>query len=207
VSDELESISQTADLENGYTEDEIKEIDALFVQDPEFDVIKDESTASETSNQDNQDPPKEVTTEDIGKMKKDELVALVTDLQKQLKDSQDKLKTEIESRDSKITSLEESVKNNQAVITQREDEVNKYVDKNAILEQKLKNAVIQNIIDLKMTDNILKNWMKHPPKINGYYKRINGIRNNYQKFRRLIPFILNVLEIKSKKDIEIWLQT
>lgn len=148
ASDQVEDL--TVDIGAEYTVEESAAIDQFFAENPDFDEIQDETPAKVEEKK--PDQPTE-TQDDVSKMKKDELVDLVTKLQTSLKTLKDEKETIVTDNVKKITELETEVKKLGSVITNNEDEINKLIDKNTIIEQKVRNCVISNIIDLKMTDN------------------------------------------------------
>jgi len=141
ISDEsaaiVDSIDSSLGLNDGWTEEETKAIDDLFTAMPDFDVIP-ESNVKQTDAQEQ--------TQDVDKMKKDELLDAFKKLQEDSKNS-------LEAKDSKIKQLNDKVSELQTILLEREDEVNRYLDKTVDLEKRLKDSIIENIIDLKMSDN------------------------------------------------------
>jgi len=110
----------------------------LFSEDPNFDDLPEKDAVIETD--------KSVENQDVDKLKKDELL----DAYKKL---QEESKRAIEARDSKISTLEAKVTELETILIEREDEVNRYLDQTAKLEQKVRFSIIENIIDLKKPDN------------------------------------------------------
>lgn len=133
----IDSIDPALGLNDTWTEDEVKAIEQLFINDPKFDELPEENADSTETQDDNQS---------ADKMKKDELVVAYKKLQEDSKRA-------IEARDSKISKLETKVSELETILIEREDEVNNYLDQTAGLEQRLRDSIINNIIDLKKPDN------------------------------------------------------
>lgn len=125
-------------IHDEFTAEEQKEVDEFFKENPEFDNLPEKP-------KDNSQEDKATADAEPEKMKKEELVIAFKALV-------DKNKTDLESRDTKIKSLENQVNELSTILTSREDEVNKYIDQMASLEKNLRDAVINNIIDLKKSD-------------------------------------------------------
>jgi hypothetical protein len=138
--DYINSIDSSLGLNDAWTDEEMKAIDALFSENPNFDDLPEEKA------NDNVQEQSPVENQDADKMKKDELI----DAYKKL---QEESKRAIEARDSKISKLEDKVTELETILIEREDEVNRYLDQVAGLEQKVRESIINNIIDLKKTDN------------------------------------------------------
>ena len=134
----INSLDPLFGINDEWTQDEHDAIKALFDETPDFDVIPEtkEEPKDEEENKDEVEPEK---------MKKDELVTAYKKLQE---DS----KAENEAKDKKIQELESKVSEQATLLTEREDEVNKYIDQAASLEKKLRDSIINNIIDLKKSD-------------------------------------------------------
>lgn len=147
-------------LEDEFTPEEITEIDAWFKENPDSDlpdVAPNTDTAAKTEQTDSNDTTVE---KDLSKLKKDELLEELNKTQKQLKDTVDGHVKALELRDKTIEELTGKVKNTETLINEKEDELNKYVDKLCVLEKKYRNAIISNIIDLKLTDNNIEERTK-----------------------------------------------
>lgn len=124
-------------INDGFTEEEQTELADFFKANPDIDTMTTkEETTQETEDEVHSEPDK---------MKKDELLAAYKALV-------DRHKTDIESRDNKIETLDKKVADLGTVLTERENEVNRYIDQAASFEKKLRDSVIANIIDLKMSD-------------------------------------------------------
>lgn len=150
--DELEANPDllTARLDDDWTEEEISSVEDFFKENPDADLPgANEEETQEDETQENE----EEETPDISKLKVADLRSLVGKLQKQIEDNDTSHKEAISVRDKKIETLEKKVQDSETLILQRDDEINKYLDENAVLDRKLRDSIISNIIDLKMTDN------------------------------------------------------
>lgn len=148
--DELEQTPDilTARMTDAFSEEEIKQINEFFKENPDADLPEVEDNADGT-----QTESTEGTTIDIEKMKKEELRDYALKLQKELEDQQEANKIAIEVRDEKIARLEKELQDAETLTLQKDDEIYKYLDENALLDKKYRDCVISNIIDLKVTDN------------------------------------------------------
>lgn len=137
-------------MEDDFTPEEVAELDTWFQENPDSDLPEVETEDSADDAEKQEDSAEE---KDIAKMKKDELVEEVKRLQKELEDSKEESKKAIDVRDAKITELEDKVRNAETIAYEKEDALNKYVDKTCVLEKKYRDSIISNIIDLKTADN------------------------------------------------------
>lgn len=150
--DELEQTPNllTVRMNDNFSDDEIKEIEDYFNENPDADLPTDDGTPEKTI----EDNAQEDTTEtDIEKMKKDELKELAANLQKKLDDQEESHKKAIDVRDGKIKRLQKELTDYETLMLQKDDEIYRYLDENALLDKKFRDSVISNIIDLKVTDN------------------------------------------------------
>lgn len=139
-------------IDDDFSADEIAELDSWFADNVNSDLPKIENTdetetpaASKT-----EDAPQE---KEVSKMKRAELIDEVSRVTKLNEDSKEESDNAINVRDSKILELEDKVKSAETITYEKEDTLNKYVDKVCILEKKYRDSIISNIIDLKMADN------------------------------------------------------
>lgn len=135
----LNSIDPTFGMDEAWTEEEIKSIDELFAQEPNFDAIEEETSTEETQEDETQE-------QDPAKMKKDELVDAFSALKKAHDEA-------VSTKDATIETLRNRNSELETILTDREDEVAKFLDSNAALEKNYRDAVVANIIDLKKPDN------------------------------------------------------
>lgn len=142
-------------MEDDFTEDEIKEIDTWFKENPDSDLPQVESADTNSKDTDNKDSVNE-EDKDVSKMKNAELKEEVLKLRKELEDSKEESKKAIDLRDSKIKELETKVQNAETIAYEKEDTLNKYIDKMCAIEKKYRDSIISNIIDLKLTDNTIE---------------------------------------------------
>lgn len=151
--DELEQTPDilTARMTDSFSDEEITTIDDFFKENPDADLPALEDDAK--SQEDAQEDSTEETTTDIKKMKVGELRDLVEKLQKDIDDQKAANAEAIEVRDSKITRLEKDLQDAETLTLQKDDEIYKYLDENALLDKKFRDSIISNIIDLKVTDN------------------------------------------------------
>lgn len=151
--DELEQTPDilTARIADDFSDEEIKEIEDFFKENPDADLPEVEGATEEGSEGTQEDDTEE--TPDVKKMKVNELRDYVEKLQTSITDQEDEHKKAIEVRDEKIKRLEKELQDAETLVLQKDDEIYKYLDENALLDKKFRDAVISNIIDLKVTDN------------------------------------------------------
>jgi len=138
-------------MEDDFTAEEITELDSWFKDNPDSDLPEVENADTKSKAESNKDSkPEERKIED---MDTNELTAEVERLRKELEDAKEESNKAIELRDNKIQELEDKVKRAETIAYEKEDELNKYVDKVCVFEKKYKDSVISNVIDLKMADN------------------------------------------------------
>jgi len=136
-------------MDDEFTTEETNELNAWFKDNLDSDLPEVENTDSAL-----EEPTKTANEEkDIKKMKRDELIDEVQRLQKQLDEVKETADRDVSARDTKIKELEDKVQTVETITYEKEDALNKYVDKACVLEKKYQDSIISNIIDLKMTDN------------------------------------------------------
>lgn len=144
-----EEISDDKGIDETWLQDDIQSVTDLFKDNPSFDEI--ESTTSIV------DAVATATTEivetDPSAMKKPELLECIKKLQDELATAKKTFESDSAAKDTIVAVLENIVQKITSHNLELEDEVNKYTDKVAILNTKYKKAIINNIIDLKTTDN------------------------------------------------------
>lgn len=134
----------THGIDDEWTTEQKTELEDFFKANPDTDL------PAENTNQDkNLDTP-DLKIED---MKKPQLIELAQKLQKDIEDAKVINSEAISARDNKITDLTKKLEDANTIALQKEEEINKFLDQHAILSKKLKDSLISNIIDLKMTDN------------------------------------------------------
>lgn len=135
-------------IDDEWTTEQKAELEAFFKENPDADL------PDTTDTTDNKDAAKTVPeTTKIEDMKKPELVTLATTLQKEIEDSKKVNSEALAARDAKIADLTKKLEDATTLALQKEEEINKFLDQNAVLNKKLRDSVVSNIIDLKMTDN------------------------------------------------------
>lgn len=146
VSDDFDILFR---IDDAFSPEEITELDSWFKENPNSDLpeIKTEDSAKKQTDVPNEED------KDISKMKRAELIDEVTRLQIVLEDANAESSKAIEMRDTKITKLEDKVQSAETITYEKEDTLNKYVDKTCVLEKKYRDSIISNIIDLKRADN------------------------------------------------------
>ena len=142
-------------IDDEWTPEQLVEFETFFKDNPDGDLPNTEDT---TDQADNTQELNQVA--DIQKMKIGELRDYIVKLQKDIEDNLTSQKEAIELRDKKIVDLEKKITDSELIATQREDELNKYLDKNAILTKKFRDALISNILDLKLADNNSEDRLK-----------------------------------------------
>jgi len=128
--------------EDTFTEEEISKINDWFKNNPDSDLPK----LEDETNSNNETEVKDSIVEP-SKMKKEELLEAFL----KLKDEFSKVTDE---KDQIIKDLEDKFTKNETILNDRTDQVQKYLDDIAIIETKYRSALVGNIIDLKMADNI-----------------------------------------------------
>lgn len=124
-------------ISDNFSEEEITSIKDWFEKNPDTDLPESEEQQKPVENKDNVQTEKE-----ISRMEKDELLAKYNSL----KDEKEKREKELSDE---IQSLKVQIAEKDTILTQREDEINKLVDESTVLDKKLKDSIISNIIDLK----------------------------------------------------------
>jgi len=137
-------------IDDEWSPEQLVELETFFKDNPDADLPSTEDTEDQTNTQ---TPNLETTTLDIQKLKVGELRDLVIKLQKDIETLISISKETIENRDKKIIELDKKITDSDTITTQREEEINKYLDENAILSKKFRDSVISNILDLKVADN------------------------------------------------------
>lgn len=152
TSDQLEACPDilTVRMTDEFSEEESQKITDFFKESPDADLPK---IDTEDSTEDIADDTSEENHKEIEKMKKEELRDLVSKLQKDLEDAKISHKEALQVRDERISKLEKSIEDKKTLLVQKDNEIDKYVDENALLDKKFRDSVISNIVDLKMTDN------------------------------------------------------
>lgn len=152
LSDEL-NVDETIGIDGSYSEDEVKAIVDWFTSDSKIDLIDgDEEDKEPISKQEK--PLENSDNKNIANLEKNELVDLVNTLNSKIKTIEDENKVTITNKDQQIGTLNSKIVELKDQVKSLEDEVNRYLDKVAILNKNVKDQIIENIIDLKMTDNI-----------------------------------------------------
>lgn len=150
TNDELEKTPDllTARINDEFTEEEVTAIQDYFKSNPDSDLpeIKDDSNDSNDSNT--------VNIEDsIDSLDSNQLKEKIGTLTEELRLEKESNTNAIQARDSKIARLEKEVKDSKTLILQKDEEIFRYIDDNALLTKKYRDSLISNIIDLKVTDN------------------------------------------------------
>jgi hypothetical protein len=136
-------------IDDDWTPEQRVELETFFKENPDADL----PDANDTDQMDQNKTTTDQATPDIDKMKKEELRDLVIKLQKDLEDIKKANADAISANTKKIEELNKAISDAATISTQKEEEINRYLDEHAILTKKLRDAVIGNIVDLKMTDN------------------------------------------------------
>lgn len=135
-------------IDDEWTVEQRAELEAFFKENPAAD-LPDATETTETADT----TTTEVAAPKIEDMKKPELITLATTLQKEIEDSKKSNSEALSVRDAKIADLTKKLEDAATLALQKEEEINKFLDENAILSTKLRDSVVSNIVDLKMTDN------------------------------------------------------
>jgi hypothetical protein len=133
----INSLDPLFGIHDDFTSEEHKELEDFFKANPDVDVVPEKESKDSVATQQ--------TETDPDKMKKEELVIA-------LKALMDKSTADNTAKDAKIADLEKQLSDSSTILTEREDEVNRYIDQAASLEKKLRDSIINNIIDLKTDD-------------------------------------------------------
>lgn len=137
VSDELETLDPAFRLDDEFTAEEIEAMNKFFEANPKVDELEDEIP---------DEPENTPEVKDVNSMKKNELV----DHYNKVVEEKDEA---IKARDEKIVSLTDELQRKDTILIERENEVNKGIDDNVLLAKNYKDALVNNIVDLKMTKN------------------------------------------------------
>lgn len=150
TSDEIQADAELLfhGIDDEWTTEQRAELEAFFKENPDADLPDATDT---TENTDAAKTAPEVPK--IEDMKKPELVTLAATLQKEIEDSKKTNSEVLAARDVKIAELTKKLEDSTTLALQKEEEINKFLDENAIINKKLRDSVVSNIIDLKMTDN------------------------------------------------------
>ena len=137
-------------LDDSFTDEEVKVISDYFKENPDADLPElTDSVESEDSDEDGDDV---VVIEDFEEVKtktKKEVLVFTDSLIK-------KFESDISDKDSKITSLEDSINklnttisDNESILNSKEDEILKFLDQIAVLETSYKESLVKSVVDLK----------------------------------------------------------
>ncbi len=136
-------------VDDEWTPEQKVELETFFKDNPDADLPE----STETTEQAPEATPVATEVPKIEDMKKPELVTLANALQKEVEDLKKAAVDTVAANDTKIAELNKKIEDAALLATQKEDEINKFLDENAILNKKLRDSIVSNIIDLKMTDN------------------------------------------------------
>lgn len=148
TSDELEATPDllTARINDEFTDEEVKAVNDYFKSNPDADIPEIEDNAGVPDTTIN-------LQDDIDSLDSDQLKAKIRALTEQLKAEKESKVTAVTTRDSKIERLEKEVTDSKTLLLQKDEEIFRYLDDNALLSKKYKDSLISNVIDLKVTDN------------------------------------------------------
>lgn len=166
-------------VDDAWTDEQRVELETFFKDNPNAD-LPDETDTTETTDTNNTDGGVQIP--DLKDMKKDELLVLATKLLKDLEDLKTAHATEVKTKDDTITDLTKKLEDSTLVGQQKEEEINKFLDEHAILTKKLRDSLVSNIVDLKMTDNI--NEAERTSLVEKYSKRsVESLSDTLQDLR------------------------
>ena len=165
-------------VDDEWTPEQRTELETFFKDNPDAD-LPDSTETTETT--DSKTTP--VVETKIEDMKKPELIVLAQNLQKEVEDLKKTHTDALSVQETKVAELTKKVEDSNTLALQKEDEINKLLDENAIINKKLRDSIVSNIIDIKMTDN---NNEERTTLIEKYSKRsieslvdsLNDLRNN-----------------------------
>jgi len=121
-------------MDDDFTAEEIQAVEDLFKAEPDFDEPKEESTES---------APNTSESKDFNSMKKNELLDYLKELEEEHKDA-------LEAKDKKITELTETIKQKDTILLERDNEIQKFLDENALINVRYRDSVVNHIVDLKI---------------------------------------------------------
>jgi len=135
-------------LGDDFTEEEVAAIEELFKNEPDFDEPKTDSTSTDPQPQ----TPVVPEQKDLNALKKNELLDY-------LKEVEDEHKKALEIKDTKITELEtekntltDTVKQKDTILSERDNEIQKLLDENALISVRYRDSVVNHIVDLRVLD-------------------------------------------------------
>jgi hypothetical protein len=142
----------TYSIDNDLTDEEVETVLDFFKENPDADLPVEDQEDTET--EDNEDGDGSISLDDFEDIKtkpKKEVIAftekVLNDYEAKLKDSEGK----VESLNDEIGKLNTTISQNESILNDKEDEISKLLDDNAILEQSNKKALVDHIVDLKIS--------------------------------------------------------
>lgn len=137
-------------MNDEFSEEETKEIDTWFKDHADSDLPSEVGAEEPTKSDGNQATTSMTTTTSEDKIK--EVEDKLSETNKKLEDA---LK-EIENKDKEIAELKLQLETKDAILIEKENEINKLLDENALLVKDKKDALIDNIIDLNTLEDSKK---------------------------------------------------
>jgi len=151
-------------IDDNFTEDEVTDVAEYFLENPEADVPN-TSDAPDTQTDGNDT---QVTLEDVQ--------AKLVKLEKTLSDKDDELQKKIK----KVSDLTDALSDKDAILNSKEDEINKLLDDTFRLDNKYKQSIIDNIIDLsgksEKSETLYEKY--NARQIDSLVDTINDLRDN-----------------------------
>lgn len=135
--DEVEALPDLLIYRMGdeFVADEIAAMDEIFKTDPEFDIPKEAAPQTDTAS-----TPE---AKDLTALKKNELLDY-------FKEVEAEHKVTIASKDKSIEELTDAIKQKDAILTERDNEIQKLFDENALINVKHRSSVVNHIVDLRI---------------------------------------------------------
>lgn len=137
-------------IDNDLTDEEVATITDFFKENPDSDLPEIEKDQEDTQ-EDNKDEINIIEDfENVKSKPKKEVIEftekVLSDFEAQLQDSENKIK----ELTDEVGKLNETISDNETILNNKEDEISKLLDDNAVSEMAHKKALVDNIIDLKI---------------------------------------------------------
>jgi hypothetical protein len=138
-------------IDDDFSDEELNDLATYFKENPDADLPE-----VETPKQEDAKVPKESTMEPFDEVKekdKEDIVAYTEKLIVSHEDAIKKLDSKVEALEKDIKELKDNISDKDAILKSKEDEVFKLLDDMSKIEEKHRQALIGNIVDLQMLHN------------------------------------------------------
>jgi len=145
--DELEQYPNmlTFRIDDEFSDEEVSTIAAYFEKNPDADLPEVEDTDQAPS----EEPNNVESFDEIKNKDKDAIIAYTEKLISTHTDAVSELKKTIADNSKKINTLEKTITDKDTIINSKDDEASKYLDEVARTEEKYRQSLIGNIVDLQ----------------------------------------------------------